>query len=156
MKELYLIAAMTENRIIGAAGKIPWHIPEELQLFKKLTTGNIIVMGRRTYESIGRPLPDRENIVITSQKIEGVTTCPSILEAVRIGERSDKKLFFIGGASIYNHTVNIVDHMYISWIKGRYKGDTFFPEIDFMKWREAEKVFNDRFVMVHYVRESSS
>lgn len=156
MKELYLIAAMTEKRVIGSDGKIPWHIPQELQLFKKLTTGNIIVMGRKTYESIGRPLPDRVNIVISSGDIEEVTTCRTILEAVRIGEMSDKKLFFIGGADIYNLTVNIVSHMYISWIKGKYKGDTYFPEIDFLQWREAEKTYFDDFAMVHYTRPQSS
>jgi dihydrofolate reductase len=156
MKELYLIAAMAENRVIGADGKIPWNIPAELQLFKKLTTGNIIVMGRKTYESIGRPLPDRQNIVIKSGKIDGVTTCGSILEAVRIGEQSEKKLFFIGGADIYASTINIVSHMYISWIKGKFKGDTYFPDIDFTRWRESEKVFNDEFTMVHYLRSQSS
>lgn len=156
MKELYLIAAMAENRVIGTGGKIPWHIPQELQLFKKLTTDNIIVMGRKTYESIGRPLPDRENIVISSHKIEGVTTCRTILEAVRIGEQTDRKLFFIGGADIYNLTVNIVSHMYISWVKGRYKGDTYFPEIDLLQWREAEKTYFDEFTMIHYTRPQSS
>jgi len=156
VKELYLIAAMTEKRVIGADGKIPWHIPQELGLFKKLTTGNIIVMGRKTYESIGRPLPDRETIVISSGNIEGVTTYRTILDAVRAGERSDKKLFFIGGADIYNLTVNIVSHMYISWVKGKYEGDTYFPEIDFLQWREAEKTYFDNFTMVHYTRPQSS
>ena len=156
MKELYLIAAMTKDRVIGSDGKMPWHIPQDLKMFRKITTGNIVVMGRKTYESIGKPLPERENIVLSHTPVEGVTVCGSILEAVRIGEQSGKKLFFIGGADIYSKAVNIVSHMYISWINSRYDGDTYFPDVDFSKWHESDKAYYDDFVMVHYTRPQSS
>lgn len=156
MKELYLIAAMTKDRVIGSGGKMPWHVPQDLQLFRKITTGNIVVMGRKTYESIGKPLPDRENIVLSRKPIEGVKVCGSILEAVRIGEQSDKKLFFIGGAEIYGQVINIVSHMLISWINESYKGDSYFPEIDFSEWHEADKAYYDDFKMIHYTRRQSS
>ncbi|TCK60759.1 dihydrofolate reductase [Seleniivibrio woodruffii] len=156
MKELYLIAAMTKDRVIGSDGKMPWHIPQDLKMFRKITTGNIVVMGRKTYESIGKPLPERENIVLSHTPVEGVTVCGSILEAVRIGELSDKKLFFIGGAEVYGQVINIVSHMLISWINGSHKGDSYFPEIDFSEWHEADKAYYDDFTMVHYTRRQSS
>lgn len=156
MKELYLIAAMTQDRVIGCDGRIPWHVPQDLQLFRKITTGNIVVMGRKTYESIGKPLPDRDNIVLSGSRIEGVRVCGSVLEAVRIGEQSDKKLFFIGGAKVYAQVVNIVSHMIISWINGSYEGDSYFPEIDFSEWHEADKAYYDDFTTVHYTRRQSS
>jgi len=156
MKELYLIAAMTKDRVIGSDGKMPWHIPQDLKMFRKITTGNIVVMGRKTYESIGKPLPERENIILSHTPVEGVTVCGSILEAVRIGELSDKKLFFIGGAEVYGQVINIVSHMLISWINGSHKGDSYFPEIDFSEWHEADKAYYDDFTMVHYTRRKSS
>ncbi|WP_277655821.1 dihydrofolate reductase [Seleniivibrio woodruffii] len=156
MKELYLIAAMTKDRVIGSGGKMPWHIPQDLKMFRKITTGNIVVMGRKTYESIGKPLPERENIILSHTPVEGVTVCGSILEAVRIGELSDKKLFFIGGAEVYGQVINIVSHMLISWINGSHKGDSYFPEIDFSEWHEADKAYYDDFTMVHYTRRQSS
>lgn len=156
MKELYLIAAMDKNRLIGQNGKMPWHIPQDLKLFKQLTTGHIIVMGRKTYESIGKPLPDRINIVISrkAEIIEGCLVFDSIIKAVQYGENQDRKLFFIGGAEIYSQIANIVSYMFISKIKGSYNGDTYFPDIDFNEFDIEDKMDYTDFELIKYKRKT--
>lgn len=156
MKELYLIAAMDKNRLIGKGGKMPWHIPQDLKLFKEMTSGHIIVMGRKTYESIGKPLPNRVNIIISRKplEIDGCIVFDSILKAIRYGEGQDKKLFFIGGADIYSQVANIISYMYISKIKDEYEGDTYFPDIDFDRFDvESREDYGD-FELIKYSRNA--
>lgn len=151
-----LIVAMTKDRVIGRENDMPWHLPDDLKLFKAKTTGHIIAMGRKTYESIGRPLPNRENFVISRSvsEIEGCRVFSSAKECMEAAKDYDKTLFFIGGGQIYAETVSLVDEMHISWVKEDYDGDTFFPEFDLKEWKEAESVDYEDFTYKRYIRLS--
>lgn len=114
-----IVVAKSINNIIGINNNLPWHVPEDLKHFKKLTTQNktAVVMGRKTYESIGKKLPNRENIVVTSKKIKDVTCCKSIEESIKLCEELlIENLFFIGGKSIYEEAVNLCNEMHITVI----------------------------------------
>jgi dihydrofolate reductase len=134
-----ILAAMTEAQIIGRHGAIPWHLPEELQLFRQLTVGHTLIMGRRTFESIGRPLPNRRNLVVSRslRPVSGIEICRSFAEAMRRAG-GDDDLFFIGGRSIYVQALPIADFLRISWIFGSYPGDAFFPPWRRECWEAAE------------------
>jgi len=146
-----IIAAIGPNNIIGNKGKLPWHIPDDLKRFKKLTLDHPVIMGRKTYESIGRPLPNRENIVITSQKnysAPGCSTFSSLKEALNKYAESD--IFIIGGAKIYKQAMPFADHLYITEIKIPAEGDVYFPEYDKNEWREMEREKHEQFNFVTY------
>lgn len=137
--KISLIAAVSKNNVTGVNGKIPWHIPEDFLFFKKTTTGHHILMGKNTYNSIGKPLPNRTNIVLTrdtSFKQKGCVICHSINEAVNYARKNNEtELFIIGGEKVYEQTIDIADHLYITRIEKSFKGDTFFPKIDNLKWK---------------------
>ena len=125
-----LIVVHDLNRIIGQDNKMPWHIPNELAYFKEKTMGKAIVMGRSTFESIGRPLPGRLNIVITrntSYDAEGVTVVHSIEEAIDVANRHHEEVMIIGGEQIFNEVLPYADLLYITLIEHEFEGDTFFP-----------------------------
>jgi dihydrofolate reductase len=131
---------MDRGRVIGAEGKLPWHIPEDLQRFKALTTGHTIIMGRKTFESIGRPLPKRTNIVVTRDsqwQAEGVAVAPSIEAALQkaLGDEA----FIIGGGEIYEQTVDQADRLYLTLVDGAYEGDAFFPDFDAAAFTEVSR-----------------
>lgn len=141
MSKLSIIVAMSSNHVIGANNTLPWHLTEDLKYFKSLTTGHTIIMGRKTYQSIGRPLPHRRNIVIsrnTETSYEGMEVVHSIEDAFSI-TKNDKKVFVIGGADIYKQVLDQVDLLYITEIKKSFSGDAFFPEIDKSKWSEFSR-----------------
>ena len=121
-----IIAAVGKNNELGKNNDLIWHIKRDMQYFRKVTTGNIVVMGRKTYESIGKPLPERENIVITSTNIEGVKTIANPEEVYSL----DKDVFIIGGASIYEYFINKADEIYLTEIDAESEADVFFPEFD--------------------------
>lgn len=124
-----LIAAYAKNRVIGNNGRIPWKAEGEQKRFKALTTGNAVIMGRRTYEEIGRPLPDRLNIVIsTTKSFNGVITVKNLKSALEYAKGTDA--FISGGARLYEEILPIVDKMYITEVDLDIEGDTFFPEFD--------------------------
>lgn len=132
-----LIAAMSKNRVIGINNQLPWKLPEDLKRFKNLTTGNVVLMGRKTYESIGRPLPNRTNVVITrdtSFKAEGVLVYNNLHEVLPIFNR----IFVIGGGEIYNQLIKVADEIELTLIDKEFEGDAFFPEIG-NEWIESEK-----------------
>ena len=134
-----IIAAMTEDRVIGNKGSIPWKIPEETKLFKELTTGNIVIMGRNTWDSLPpkfRPLPNRTNIVISTKMQEqtDVIVCKTIQEAMRKTHEHSGEVFCIGGAQIYSAMLPMANMLHISTIKKSYTGDTYFPEIKPEEW----------------------
>ncbi len=134
--KIAMIAAMANNRVIGKDNKMPWHLPEELAYFKKVTMGKPIVMGRNTFESIGRPLPGRKNIVIsrdTSLFIDGVTVVHSVNEAILAGDNCDE-LMIIGGAMLYNEMLEKADILYLTDIELDVEGDAFFPDFNKYKW----------------------
>ena len=132
---------MSSNRVIGVNNTLPWHLSEDLKHFKSLTTGHTIVMGRKTYESIGRPLPNRRNIVISRNmkaSYEGAEVVHSIEDAFSIS-RNDSEVFVIGGSNIYEQALSLVDHLYITEIKKSFSGDAYFPEINKQIWVESSR-----------------
>lgn len=126
-----LMVAHDPNRVIGRDNQLPWHIPEDLAYFKKHTINKAIVMGRNTYESIGRPLPKRRNIVVSRQQdltIAGVEVVHSIEEAVKLAEEFHPEVMIIGGEQIFKTVLPTADRLYITLIHDEFEGDTFFPE----------------------------
>jgi dihydrofolate reductase len=130
LKHFKAIAAMSENRVIGNENKIPWHLPEDFKWFKKMTTGQVVVMGRRTFESIGRPLPNRETIVLSRGTFQfpGVRTVAS-LEEIDL-QREQREVFICGGAQIYASTLSLCSDLYLTLVKRVVDGDTFFPPFE--------------------------
>jgi dihydrofolate reductase len=132
---------MSSNRVIGVNNTLPWHLSEDLKHFKSLTTGHTIIMGRKTYESIGRPLPNRRNIVISRDmkaSYEGTEVVHSIEDAFSIS-RNDNEVFVIGGSNIYEQALSLVDNLYITEIKKSFSGDAYFPEINKQIWIESSR-----------------
>lgn len=124
-----LIVAISKNRVIGDSNKLIWNLPADLKKFKEITTGHPIVMGRKTYESIGRPLPNRRNIIITrdeSYEVGGCEVVNSIEEALLL---TGDDCFIIGGGEIYKQTLNIADQIYMTVVDEEFEGDTTFPEL---------------------------
>lgn len=138
------IVAMAENRVIGINNRLPWHLPADLRHFKALTTGHPILMGRKTYQSIGRPLPNRTNIVITrdrSLSAPGCVVVASLEEAVQEAMKSGSgEIFIIGGAEVYRQLMPEIHRIYLTIVHQEIEGDTWFPELAAGEWREAEKI----------------
>lgn len=148
-----LVVARSANAVIGKDGKIPWHVPQDFAHFKELTFGHPIIMGRATFESIGRPLPGRTSIVVTRQAdyaIEGVTVVHSLKDAIELANTLDDEIFIIGGAKIYEQSFDFADEIVVSEIPGEYSGDTFF-EIP-AGWIVQDLEVKDGFTVVRYVR----
>lgn len=141
--KISIIVAIAENNVIGNNGKIPWHSSEDLKHFKKLTTGHHILMGKSTFESMGKPLPNRTNIILSRDhdlKIEGATVFQDLGDAIRFAqERKESELFIIGGQQIYEFALPIAEKIYETLILERYEGDTFFPELPEDKWKETSR-----------------
>jgi dihydrofolate reductase len=138
---IYLIAAVAKNGVIGANGKLPWHLPEDLKHFKNLTLGHPVIMGRRTWESLGKPLPGRENIVVSRRagfEAPGASVAAS-LEAAVVLCTGEPVAFVIGGAEIYAAALGLADGLMLTEIQRDYDGDTYFPQWDRNAWRETQK-----------------
>lgn len=136
---LSIIVAMARNRVIGAAGAIPWRLPNELRLFKKVTMGHHIVMGRKTYESIGRLLPGRTTVIVTRQtgyRVPGALIAHS-LDAAIAACQGDDEVFVIGGGELYRAALPLADRIYLTTIDAEPAGDTYMPEFDPADWRES-------------------
>ena len=145
-----IIAAYTKNRVIGKDGKIPWNIEGEQRRFKELTLGNTVIMGRRTYEEIGRPLPDRKNIVISGTKtFAGRINVRSFEEALAVA--GNDNVYISGGSDIYRQSLSIVEKMYITEIEAEIEGDTFFPKFDESKFTKTIDMYIDGAVPYRYV-----
>ncbi len=139
--KLSIIVAMDANRVIGHENRLPWHLPADLKHFRKITLGKPILMGRKTWQSIGRPLPGRINIVITrdtNYQAEGCSVVHSIDEALRAARGHDE-VMVIGGAQLYSQVLPATDTLYITQVEGKFPGDTFFPELNPLDWREVER-----------------
>jgi len=153
------IAALAENRVIGAGGKIPWRLPEDLKFFKERTTGNTIVMGRKTWESLGRPLPNRRNVVVSRTLVPGENTLPGAivvgsLDAVESLPPSGD-VWIIGGAEIYALALPHCAELYLTHVTGSPDGDAFFPPYE-MLFSQAEILQSaPAFQMVRYVRRAT-
>ena len=162
MKNLSLIVAMDENRLIGLNNSLPWHLPADLAYFKRTTMGKPVVMGRKTFESIGKSLPGRRNIVITGNadyNAPGCEIADSIEAAMSLVHENDE-VMLIGGASLYQQTIEGATKLYITRIHQSFEGDTWFPEFDLSDWKEVyredfEADYSNRYAysFIKYVRE---
>ena len=142
-----LIVAMARNRVIGANNRIPWKVPGEQQLFKQITMGHHIVMGRKTYESIGRLLPGRTTVVVTRQPdyaVPGAIIAHSLQDALNAAAR-DSEVFVIGGAELFREALPIADRIHLSVVDAEPDGDTFMPEFDMKEWREVSSETREGF-----------
>lgn len=131
-----LIVAMGKNNEIGLNNEMPWHLPNDLRYFKEKTTGHVILMGRKTYESIGKPLPNRKSIVLTRQDIELPTEVEIIRDISEIQQiaQQHEQVFIIGGAEVYRQTITIADELFVTQINESFEADTFFPDINKSEW----------------------
>ncbi len=142
-----MIVAMAENRVIGVNNKLPWYLPNDLKYFKQVTLGKPIIMGRKTFESIGKPLPGRTNIVITrnsSWQAEGVKVCNSLDQSYKLAEAiceidGQNELMIIGGDQIYQSSLSEVDRIYLTQVHASVAGDAWFPEVDWSLWEEVAR-----------------
>ncbi len=134
---LSLVVAASSNNVIGRDGGLPWHLPDDLRQFKRLTMGKAVIMGRSTYESIGRPLPDRRNIVMTRNAdyvADGCDVVSSVSEAIDAVEGAEEAMI-IGGGQVYRDFLPLADRIYLTRVQAEVEGDTYFPEIDEATWR---------------------
>jgi dihydrofolate reductase len=140
-----LIVAMDEKRGIGKAGKLPWRLSSDLKRFREVTMGHHLVVGRKTFESIGRPLAGRQMIIVTrdmSYRAEGCLVVSSIPAALALAqERGETETFVIGGAEIYAQTLGMADRVYLTQVHAAVNADTFFPQLNFDAWVEKESAF---------------
>ncbi|EKN68347.1 dihydrofolate reductase [Schinkia azotoformans] len=137
-----IVVAMDKNRVIGKNNQLPWHLPADLAFFKKVTMGKAIVMGRKTYESIGRPLPGRENIILTKNReyqTEGCTIIHSIDDVFDIEKIANGEVCVIGGAEIFKEVLTSTDRLYITEIDHEFEGDTYFPLVRESDWTLISK-----------------
>jgi dihydrofolate reductase len=163
-----IIAAVAKNGVIGKGNALPWHLPEDLRHFKALTMGHVVIMGRKTWESLPerfRPLPGRLNIVVTRDptfRAEGATVVHSLQEAAKVGSGGTAKdVFVIGGAELYAHALPLAQRLELTEIEAEVAGDTFFPAYDRTQWREEKReagVSADglRYAFVTYARTQST
>jgi dihydrofolate reductase len=152
MSDWIAIAAMAENRVIGKGSEIPWHLPEDFKWFKKTTNGNTLVMGRKTFDSIGKPLPNRKTVVLSRQKtpIQGATLIHDLDELNQI-ERIGK-IFIGGGSEIYKLALPFCSELYLTRVKGNFEGDILFPEFEHY-FSSSEKIQeNEKFSIYHYTK----
>ncbi|MCL2097201.1 MAG: dihydrofolate reductase [Bacteroidales bacterium] len=136
---LSIIVAIAKNNAIGKDNQLLWHISEDLKYFKRITSGHTVIMGWMTYQSIGRPLPNRRNIVIseTPDPIEGTLVVPDLAAALQ--HVADEEAFVIGGGITYRNALPLAQKLYITYVDANYEADTFFPEIDLQQWREISR-----------------
>lgn len=153
-ENIAIIVAMTRDKVIGRQNALPWHIPEELQLFKCLTMGHPVIMGRKTFETIGRPLSGRVNIVLSRSCLfhKNIHCCVNLQEALETASAFDQTVFVIGGKDLYGHALPIATEMHISWIKKSYQGDVYFPEFNSTEWTCIEQSDYAEFIYMKYRR----
>ncbi|MDI9875132.1 dihydrofolate reductase [Flectobacillus rivi] len=141
--KLSIIVATAEKGVIGKDNQLIWHLPEDLKMFRRLTTGHVIIMGRKTFESIGKPLPNRTSIIIsrnTDYLVEGCIVVGSLEEAIeKAKEIETEEAFIIGGAQIYALALDMADTVYLTQVHHNFEGDAFFPVLDTNIWTETER-----------------
>ena len=135
-----IIVAIARNHAIGKNNKLLWHLPNDLKHFKDVTTGHTVIMGRKTYDSVGKPLPNRRNIIITRKdiKIEGCEVVKSIEDAFALCA-GEEEVFIVGGAEIYRQSIHLTDRIYLTIVHQQFDADSFFPEIDYKEWNETAR-----------------
>ena len=158
--KLIIIAAIAKNNVIGRLnGEMPWHVKEEFQHFKQTTLGSPIIMGRKTFETLGKPLKGRENIIVTRNKnfeveFEDVKIFHSLEESIRYCKlKNYEKVFIIGGGNLYKQAIPVVDEMILSFMKFEAEGEVKFPEIQNNIWKKVSKEDREQFEIIRYVRK---
>jgi dihydrofolate reductase len=145
LPRISIVAALAHNRVIGSGGKIPWRLPEDLKRFKRLTVGHAVIMGRKTLDSIiasmGKPLPGRDNIVVTRSRDWSHPGCQAVhsLDAALAAAQGSQEAFVIGGAEIYALALPLARRLHLTEIERDFDGDAFFPDFDRSKWREVSR-----------------
>ena len=142
-----LIVAASQNNVIGRNNELPWHLPGDLQYFKTMTLGKPVIMGRKTFESIGRPLPGRDNIVISRQTdyaAKGIEVVSSLEQAIALGKNINlingiQEVMIIGGAQIYEKSLDLADRVYLTRVQCKVEGDAYFPALDDDEWQEIAR-----------------
>lgn len=138
-----IIVAVSKNQVIGIEGDLPWRLSSDLRNFKRLTEGHTVIMGRKTYESIGKPLPKRTNVVITGNQHYQAIGCHivhELEEAVRFARsQGEKEVFIIGGGEVYRQSIEKANRIYLTRVEAELKGDTFFPKLDKNIWKEKQR-----------------
>ena len=141
--QITIIAAVATNGAIGKDNDLIWRLPDDLKFFKQATSGHHIIMGRKNYESIGRPLPKRTNVIITrdtSYQMEGCEVVHSIDEALELAKANgEDEAFIIGGGQIYEQALHLADRMHITFVHESFEADVFFPEVDYSQWKEISR-----------------
>lgn len=144
---LSIIVAYDRNHVIGKNNALPWHLPSDLAYFKKVTTGKTIVMGRKTFESIGKPLPNRKNVVLTTNSdfsVNGVEVVHSIEDIINQYLSEEEEVCIIGGETLFKQALPFVQKLYITLIDDEFAGDTYFPKVNFEDWTLTSKVAGER------------
>lgn len=160
MNHLAMIVAASENNVIGVDGDLPWHLSADLKRFKKLTMGHHMIMGRKTFDSIGRLLPGRTTVIVTRQadyQFEGAKIAHSVEQAVELA-KEDPCPFIVGGAQIYSAAMPLVDRLFLTRVHSEIEGDTFLPEVDWSAWtlESSEKGSEEvEFTFEDYVRNDT-
>lgn len=160
-----LVAAVARNGVIGRDGQLPWQLPGDLERFKATTMGHVLVMGRRTYDSIGRPLPGRTTVVVTRQAgwtppgglPVGLLLAGDVDEALKLAaETDDEEVFVVGGGEIYAQTLPMADRLFLTWVDAEPDGDAFFPPVDWSQWVEVQREDHEGWALSSYERRSQS
>ena len=158
-KPLALVAAMTPSRVIGKGGKLPWHLPEDLAHFRRVTHGHAVIMGRLTYESVGVPLKGRRTIVVSRDRalwIEGCEVAPSLDAAIARARETDPEPQILGGAQIYAEALPLATRLVLTYLDDEHEGDAFFPAFDANDWVEAERRRGERCTFVTLRRRTTA
>ncbi|MGK7397929.1 MAG: dihydrofolate reductase [Candidatus Cyclobacteriaceae bacterium M3_2C_046] len=138
-----LIVAKSDNNVIGKDNDLVWHMPEDQKYFKRTTLNHYVIMGRKTFESMNKPLPKRTNVVVTRRRNyrpEGAIVVNDLSTALEIAAKEhQQEVFILGGGEIYKQSIPLVDRMYITEVKAEFEGDTFFPELDYSGWKEIKR-----------------
>ena len=152
--KLIFIAALAANRVIGNDGAVPWDLPEDVQRFKRLTTGHALLMGRKTYDALGKPLPDRRNVVLTSQTIPGIETYPTLADALNALE-NEGDVYVIGGGEIFAQLLDSADELRLTLVEQYLDGDAYFPPYEHLVgsvFKLVSKEQRNGFSFADYVR----
>lgn len=137
-----IIAAIGENNALGKDNQLIWHLPADLKRFKKMTLNHVVIMGRKTFESLGKPLPNRTNIIITrdkNYKFEGCIVVNSVQDALKKALKEDENPFILGGAEIYKQAMPFVDRLDLTFVHNKFDADVYFPEINKVAWKEISR-----------------